>query len=126
MPLQTPDLARRPPGLAGLLFAIMAAACLALVPAGSALAQSTAAAAFCARDLSATDTRLKATLRRLETTRSSPIAQRCSVFRDHIRVMQQAAVVFERCTTGRHRQENVGQMIGSIADWREIVARNCR
>jgi hypothetical protein len=34
--------------------------------------------------------------------------------------------MFARCTTGRHRQENVGQIAGSIADWREIIQRNCR
>lgn len=125
MPLQTPDLARRPPGLAGLLLglALIGAVLAAGTPAA---AQAGAASAFCARDLSATDARLKATLRRLQATRSSPMAARCVAFRDHIRIMQQAAIVFDRCTTGRHRQENVGQMLGSIADWREIVARNCR
>lgn len=125
MPLQPPDLARRPPGLAGLLLAL-ALVGAGLAPATAAPAQTAAASAFCARDLSATEARLKATLRRLDATRSAPMAARCLAFRDHIRVMQQAAIVFDRCTTGRHREENVGQMLGSIADWRAVVNRNCR
>lgn len=91
------------------------------------LAASPAATeAFCARDLAATDVRLRQAQARLDASRSAPMAQRCEVFRGHVRAMQQAAVVFNRCTSGRHRQENVGQMLGSIADWREIIARNCR
>lgn len=125
MPLQAPDLARRPSGPAGLFLGLVLVAGQALAMTGPALAQGTASAGFCARDLSATDTQLKATLQRLQATRSAPMATRCQAFRDHIRIMQQAAVVFDRCTTGRNRQENVGQMLGSIADWREIVARNC-
>ncbi len=82
--------------------------------------------ASCARDLAATQTSLRQTLERLNRTRSRPAAQRCATFRSHVQVMRAAAAVFDRCTTGRHRQENVGQMMGSIADWREIIQRNCR
>jgi hypothetical protein len=82
--------------------------------------------AVCARDLAATDTRLRQTQARLNASQNRPMAQRCTAFRSHVQVMRAAAAVFDRCTTGRHRQENVGQMMGSIADWREIIQRNCR
>jgi hypothetical protein len=82
--------------------------------------------AACARDLATTDTRLRQTQARLNASQNRPMAQRCIVFRSHVQVMSAAADVFNRCTTGRHRQENVGQMAGSIADWREIIQRNCR
>lgn len=82
--------------------------------------------AFCARDLSATDTRLRHAQSRLDQTRDLPMILRCNAFRDQLRAMTQAASVFERCSTGRARSENVGQLVGSIADWRQVIARNCQ
>ncbi|QCI62979.1 hypothetical protein [Phreatobacter stygius] len=89
------------------------------------LAAASPSEAFCARDLSATDTRLRHALIRLNETRDLPMSQRCNVIRDHLRALTQAASVHERCSTGRARAENVGQMVGSITDWREVIARNC-
>ena len=97
---------------------------LALAAAGPAMAgQDTGR---CEADLTLTDIRLRQATERLAATRTAPVPQRCTVFRSHVGVMQAAADVFRRCTQGRHRQENVGQMEGSIADWNEIIARNCR
>jgi len=102
------------------------AVALALTAVAPAFVAASPSEAFCARDLSATDTRLRHALVRLEETRNLPMPQRCTAFRDHLRAMTQAASVFERCSTGRTRSENVGQMVGSIADWRVIIARNCQ
>jgi hypothetical protein len=87
---------------------------------------ATPGSGFCARDLAATDAKLRHALTRLDESRAAPMGVRCLVFRDHVRAMSQAAAVFERCSSGRHRSENVGQMVGSIADWRQIIARDCR
>ncbi len=80
----------------------------------------------CRRDLAATEASFSATLRDLERTKSSKVAQRCPSFRRHVEVMRKASSVFRQCSTGRERQENVGQMDGSIADFQEIIARHCR
>ena len=69
---------------------------LALVSPAPLLANSVATEAFCARDLSSTQAKLRQTLARLNEGRSSPIPQRCETFRHHVQVMQQAAVVFGR------------------------------
>lgn len=81
--------------------------------------------AACARDLAATDAALTATLRRLEGARHASPARRCAVLRSHVETMRRASAIFARCTTGRHRDENVGQMEGSIADFEEIIAERC-
>ena len=99
---------------------------LAIITPAPAFASPVATEAFCTRDLSSTESRLRQALARLTENRNAPIPQRCEIFRRHVQVMQHAAMVYDRCTTGRTRQENVGQMLGSIADWREIIARNCR
>lgn len=80
----------------------------------------------CRRDLAATETSLAATLRDLNRNKSGSPAQRCASWRRHVEVMRNASVVYRQCSTGRERQENVGQMDGSIADFLEVVARNCR
>ena len=80
----------------------------------------------CEADLVLTDIRLRQTTERLSATARAPMAERCGVFREHIQVMRRATDVFRRCTPGHHGRENVAHMQGSIADWREIIDRNCR
>jgi len=80
----------------------------------------------CRRDLGATEASLAATLRDLDRNKNGSSAQRCASWRRHVEVMRNASAVYRQCSTGRERQENVGQMDGSIADFREIIARNCR
>ncbi|QCK88057.1 hypothetical protein E8L99_21000 [Phreatobacter aquaticus] len=81
---------------------------------------------YCAGELVLTEIRLRQTLERLRATNTAPMPQRCAVFREHIRVMSGAARIYGQCMRGHARGENVGQMQGSVADFREIVARNCR
>jgi hypothetical protein len=80
----------------------------------------------CAAELVLTEIRQRQMTERLAAVRTAPRPEQCRVFHDHVRTMADAACVFHRCTTGHHRRENVAQMQGSIADWREIIARNCR
>jgi hypothetical protein len=99
---------------------------LAIISPASFFVPPAVAQGSCPAELATTDQRLRATLQRLETVRSAPLPRRCAVFRQHVAVMREASATFRRCTTGRHRDENVGQMEGSIADWQEIISRNCR
>jgi hypothetical protein len=80
----------------------------------------------CEADLALTEIRLRQATERLSATARAPIAQRCGVFREHVQVMRRATDVFRRCTPGQPGRENVAHMQGSIADWREIIDRNCR
>lgn len=80
----------------------------------------------CEADLVLTDIRLRQATERLSATARAPMAQRCPVFREHVLVMRRATDVFRRCTPGQHGRENVAHMQGSIVDWNEIIARNCR
>ncbi|MDP3545204.1 MAG: hypothetical protein Q8S29_03410 [Phreatobacter sp.] len=80
----------------------------------------------CARELVLTEIRLREASARLASVRSAPRQQQCAVFRRHVRVMRDSACIFRRCMSGHHARENAAQMDGSIADWHEIIARNCR
>lgn len=80
----------------------------------------------CRRDLASIDGSLSGSLRDLQRNKARAIPQRCAAFRRHVEVMRRASAVFRQCSTGRERAENVGQMEGSIADFREIIARTCR
>jgi hypothetical protein len=100
--------------------------CLAIVFTASAASAGYVDSPQCRRDLSATDASLKATLRDLDRNKRGSPAQRCASYARHVEVMRKASGVFRQCATGRERAEDVDQMEGSIADFREIIARNCR
>ena len=80
----------------------------------------------CRRDLTTTELSFSTTLRDLDRNKKGSLARRCAAYRRHVEVMRKASSVFRRCSTGREREENVGQMDASIADFRYIIARNCR
>lgn len=96
---------------------------LAAVPLASG---PTLAEGSCDGDLAVMEIRLREASDRLTETARAPMARRCPVFRDHVRVMQAASDTFRRCTSGFHARENIAQMQGSIADWNEIIDRHCR
>jgi len=98
-----------------------AALFFALVPA--ALAQAPSAA--CQADFAANDVRFKQTIEKLESVKNGTKAQQCAAYRSHVQIMKRAVPVFDKCTFGRERQENLGQMVGSIEDFQEIIKRNC-
>ena len=89
----------------------------------AALAQAPSAA--CQADLAANDVRFKQTIEKLEAVKNGTKAQQCAAYRSHVQIMKRAVPIFDRCTTGRGRQENLGQMAGSIEDFQEIIKRNC-
>ena len=101
--------------------AVFIAALFAFAPA--AIAQAPSAA--CQKDLEANDVRFKQTIERLESVKNGTQAEKCAAYRSHVEIMKRAIPIFDRCTTGRGRQENLGQMVGSIEDIQEIIKRNC-
>lgn len=50
----------------------------------------------------------------------------CAVLRQNRLDMRAATEIMQRCMTGRDRDENVGQMVASLSDIEEVLARNCR
>ena len=79
--------------------------------------------ATCPADLAALDATFVETQQRLETAwKSEDDAQKCAAIRHHLEVMQHAASIFDVCTTGHGREENMGQAIGTIADFEDIAS----
>jgi hypothetical protein len=79
----------------------------------------------CSRDLFMTDGGLRTSLQKLEAVVNADQAAKCTAWRNHVTVMRKASSVFSRCTSGRERQENVGQMDGSVADFESTIASRC-
>ena len=111
----------RPAVMAVALLMISIMGC-GLVPA-SAVAQARTAA--CQRDLLVTDSTLREAMRRLEAAGDASDADKCAAYRSHVETMRKASAVFARCTTGREREENVGQMNASVADFEALIRARC-
>jgi hypothetical protein len=84
-----------------------------------------AAAAACPEDLAANDARFNQTLERLEAVKNGTQAEKCAVYRSHVKIMEQGRAVFQRCNTGTTQRENVGQMNDSIEDFQALIKRSC-
>jgi hypothetical protein len=80
---------------------------------------------LCQRDLLMTDAALRKTMELLQGAGTDP-ANQCRVWRGHVGTLRKARDVFARCTTGRERAENVGQMEGSAADFEELIRQRCK
>ena len=95
-------------GLAGLAFAT------------SALADDVPAAT-CDADLAAVDASFAETQARLEKAGKADQAEQCAAVRHHVEVMANGISVFRRCLPeGHDKRENIGQLVGSIADFLDI------
>jgi hypothetical protein len=79
----------------------------------------------CQRDLLMTDAALRKTMELLQGAGADQ-ANQCRVWRGHVGTLRKAREVFARCTTGRERAENVGQMEGSAADFEELIRQRCK
>ena|ERR1700680_1691639 len=97
------------------------ASLFAFMPAALAQAPSPA----CQTELAENDVRFKRTIERLESVKNGTQEQKCAAYRSHVEIMKNAIPIFDRCTTGRGRQENVGQMNDSIEDFNELIRRRC-
>ncbi len=77
----------------------------------------------CPDELAEVDASFDETLQRLESVSASDnLEVKCAAIRHHIDVMRPAGDMFDRCTTGHGREENLGQVIGTIADFEDIAA----
>lgn len=79
--------------------------------------------ATCPADLAALDASFDETAERFDKAwNSDDEAEKCAAIRHHIDVMLKAAAVFDVCTTGHGREENMGQALGTAADFEDIAA----
>ncbi len=97
------------------LVMIAVLASVALAPSAFAAPASTAT---CDADLAAVDASFAETQARLDKAASADQAEKCAAIRHHVEVMANGIAVFRRCLPeGHDRQENIGQLAGSIADF---------
>jgi hypothetical protein len=97
---------------------------LTLVPT-LALAQPRPVPATCTRDLFQNEAAMRQRQYKMQQVATADQATQCAAWRDHVAFMQKARSVFATCQTGREREENVGQMDQSLADYRVLLANRC-
>jgi hypothetical protein len=97
---------------------------LTLVPA-LALAQPRPVPATCTRDLFQNEAAMRQRQYKMQQVANADQATQCAAWRDHVTFMQKARSVFATCQSGRQREENVGQMDQSLADYRVLLANRC-
>jgi hypothetical protein len=82
--------------------------------------------ATCPADLAKVDDSFAETQTRLDAAGEADDAEKCAAIRHHIDVMSAAREVFMRCLTGHDFGENVGQIDGTIDDFRILLReRKC-
>lgn len=92
---------------------------------GAALAQPRPVPVTCGRDLFQLDGEMHRQLRLMQSAYNADTKTQCGVWRDHVTFLRKARGIFATCQTGRQREENVGQMDGSIADFRVLLVQRC-
>lgn len=102
----------------------VAAILLTLAPT-LALAQPRPVPATCTRDLFQNEAAMRQRQYKMQQVATADQATQCAAWRDHVAFMQKARSVFATCQTGRQREENVGQMDQSLADYRVLLANRC-
>jgi hypothetical protein len=93
-----------------------------VVPAAAAGA---AAPKTCARELAITETSLLKTAIRLQAATLVSQHEKCATYRTQADVVMKAREVFERCSTGRYREQDVGQMDGALNQIERAIASIC-
>ncbi|AZO79011.1 MULTISPECIES: hypothetical protein [unclassified Bosea (in: a-proteobacteria)] len=100
------------------------AALLTLLPT-LALAQPRPVPATCTRDLFQNEAAMRQRQYRMQQVAAADQPTQCAAWRDHVGFLQKARSVFATCQSGREREENVGQMDQSLADYRVLLANRC-
>lgn len=88
-------------------------------------APATAGPATCPRELATTETRLLQALVHLQAVAHVGQDDKCTTYRTHADVLTQARAVFERCSTGRDREQDVDQMNGALDQVNNAIASTC-
>jgi len=94
------------------------------VPAAPALG-APAAKPACARELAVTETSLLKTLVRMQSVGKASASEQCETYRAHAAVVAKARDVFERCSTGTTRAQDLGDMDGALDRVKTAIATSC-
>jgi hypothetical protein len=112
------------PGEAAMTHARFLAVALALaIPAAPAAAGPAKPA--CARELAVTETSLLKTLVRMQSVGKASPSEQCETYRTHAAVVTKARDVFERCSTGTTRAQDLGDMDGALDRVKSAIASTC-
>ena len=79
----------------------------------------------CARELAATETSLLKTLVRMQGAGKASSSEQCETYRAHAAVVAKARDVFERCSTGTVREQEIGDMDGALDRVKTVIASTC-
>jgi hypothetical protein len=105
-----------------MMFSRFFAMALALVASAG---PATAGPPACQRELAVTETRLLKALVHLQAVADVSQDAKCATYRTHAGVLAQAREVFERCSTGRDREQDVGQLDGALTQVNSAIASVC-
>jgi hypothetical protein len=103
------------------LIAIALAFAVPVVPA----AGGPVAKPACARELALTETTLIKTLVRIQSIGKASASEQCETYRAHADVVAKARDVFERCSTGTARTQDLGDMDGALDRAKSAIASAC-
>ena len=108
-----------------MIYARLIAIALAIaVPAAPALAAPVAKPA-CAHELAVTETSLLKTLVRMQSVGKASASEQCETYRAHAAAVAKARDVFERCSTGPARAQDLGDMDGALNRVKNAIASTC-
>jgi hypothetical protein len=94
------------------------------VPAASAVA-APAGKPTCARELAVTETSLLKTGVRMQSVSKASPSEQCETYRTHAAVVIKARDVFQRCSTGATRDQDLGDMDGALDRVKTAIASTC-
>jgi hypothetical protein len=94
------------------------------VPAAPALAAPIAKPA-CAHELAITETSLLKTLVRMQSVGKASASEQCETYRAHAAVVAKARDVFDRCSSGPARAQDLGDMDGALDRMKTAIASAC-
>ncbi len=79
----------------------------------------------CARELAVTETSLLKTLVRMQNVGKASASEQCETYRAHAAVVAKARDVFERCSSGAARAQDLGDMDGALDRVKGAIATAC-
>jgi hypothetical protein len=79
----------------------------------------------CARELAVTETSLLKTLVRMQNVGKASPSEQCETYRAHAAIVTKARDVFERCSTGTTRAQDIGDMDGALDRVKTAIASTC-
>ena len=79
----------------------------------------------CAHELAVTETSLLKTLVRMQSVGKASASEQCETYRAHAAVVARARDVFERCSSGPERAQELGDMDGALDRVKGAIATAC-